>query len=69
MLAEVALNVEILDALKPVLKPPFAPFQQGQYCTNQSRIHQLMVKIHVKTVNIGGGHRKHQDIMRSWMLH
>jgi len=43
MLAEVALNIEILDALKRVLKPPFTPFQQGQYCTKQSRIHQLMV--------------------------
>jgi len=32
----------------------------------QSRIHQLMVKIHVKTVNIGKGHREHQDIMCSW---
>ena len=43
MLAEVALNVERLDTLKPVLKPAFAPFQQGQYCTKKSRIHQLMV--------------------------
>jgi len=25
-----------------------------------------MVKIHVKTVNIGKGHRKHQDITHSW---
>jgi len=25
-----------------------------------------MVKNHVKTVNIGKGHRKHRDITRSW---
>jgi len=66
MLVEVTLNVEILGALGSGLRPSFAWFQQGQNCAKRSRIHQLMVKHHVKTVNIGKGHLKHRNIMCSW---
>jgi len=67
MLVEVTLNVEILGALGSGLRPSFVRFQQGQNCTKRSRIHQLMVKNRVKTVNIGKGHLKHRNIMHTWM--
>jgi len=67
MLVEVTLNVDILGALGSGLRPLFVWFQQGQNCTKQSRIHQLMVKICVKTVNIGEGHLKCRNITCSWL--
>jgi len=62
---EVTLNVEILGALGSALRPSFVRFQQGQNCAKRSRIHQLMVKNRVKTVNIGKGHLKRRNITRS----
>ena len=66
MLVEVTLNVEILGALGSGLRPSLVQFQQGQNCAKRSRIHQLMAKNRVKTVNIGEGHLKRRNITRSW---
>jgi len=66
MLVDVTLNVKILGAVGSGVRPSFVQFQQGQNCTKRSRIHQLMVKNCVKTVNIGEGHLKCRNITRSW---